>query len=206
MFEGEGNGIDVTGGATVHVEKCVIHLFPAGWGIFVQTQASSTKAELYVSDTVLADNGFTVAGGGIIVQPGVSNTVSKVVLNRVEVQGNFFGIKADATQVSGGVIQMTIRDGVSSGNASNGIVATGNASGPAIVMMIDRSTSSHNAAGFGVIADGPKTTIRLGGSSIAGNPTGVGVSNGGVLESHGTDQINGNSNDGIASLTPIGLH
>ena len=183
----------------------VTALAASGWGIFEQTQAPST-AELYVSDTMLADSGFSAAGGGIIVQPGVSNTVSKVVLNRVEVQGNFFGIKADATQVSGGVIQMTIRDSVSSGNASNGIVATGNASGPAIVMMIDRSTSSHNAAGFGVIADGPKTTIRLGGSSIAGNPTGVGVSNGGVLESYGTNQINGNSNDGIASLTPIGLH
>ncbi|MBV8566125.1 MAG: hypothetical protein JO273_11795 [Methylobacteriaceae bacterium] len=63
-----------------------------------------------------------------------------------------------------------------------------------------------SSAGFGVIADGRKTTIRLGGSSIAGNPTGVGVNNGGVLQSYGTNQINANSNDGIASLTPIGLH
>ncbi|MBV9634669.1 MAG: hypothetical protein JO163_15820 [Methylobacteriaceae bacterium] len=89
---------------------------------------------------------------------------------------------------------------------TNGIVGTGNANGPAIVMMIDHSTSSHNAAGFSVIADGPKTTIRLGGSSIAGNINGVGVSNGGVLQSYGTNQINGNSNDGIAALTPIGMH
>ncbi|MBV8564460.1 MAG: hypothetical protein JO273_03280 [Methylobacteriaceae bacterium] len=41
----------------------------------------------------------------------------------------------------------------------------------------------------------------LGGSSIAGNINGVGVSNGGVLQSFGTNQITGNSKDGIASLT-----
>ncbi|MBV8565192.1 MAG: hypothetical protein JOZ58_25495 [Acetobacteraceae bacterium] len=92
---------------------------------------------------------------------------------------------------------------MNSSNGANGIIGTGNASGPAIVMM---STSSHNAAGFGVIADGPQTTIQVGGSSITGNINGVGVSNGGVLESYRTNQINGNSNDGIAALTPIELH
>ncbi|MBV9703242.1 MAG: hypothetical protein JO163_10980, partial [Methylobacteriaceae bacterium] len=115
------------------------------------------------------------------------------------------GIKAIGGNYSGNVINMTIRDSVSSGNGANGIVGTGTASGAVIVMMIDHSTSSHNG-GFGVIADGPKTTIRMGNSSIAGNIDGVGVSNGGVLQSYGTNRINGNSSDGIASLTPIGLH
>jgi len=132
--------------------------------------------------------------------------ITKATLNRVEVRGNFFGIKADGNGQSSGVINMTIRDSVSSGNAANGIVGTNTGGGAAVVMMIDRSTSSHNAAGFGVIADGPRTAIRLGGSSITGNINGVGASNGGLLESYGTNQINGNSNDGIASLTPIGLH
>ncbi|MBV9634404.1 MAG: hypothetical protein JOZ40_07215, partial [Methylobacteriaceae bacterium] len=89
----------------------MIHDFDLGSGIFVQTQGS-TSAELYLSDTVLADNGLEGAGAGIIVRPFVSNTVSKVVLNRVEIEGNFFGIKADGTQVTGGVINMTIRDSV----------------------------------------------------------------------------------------------
>ena len=43
-------------------------------------------------------------------------------------------------------------------------------------------------------------------SGAIGNSNGVGASNGGVLQSYGTNQINGNSNDGIASLTPMGLH
>ncbi|MBV8565160.1 MAG: hypothetical protein JO163_07275 [Methylobacteriaceae bacterium] len=204
-------GIEFAGGGTLRIEKCVIHDFSGpeidkeGWGIVAQN--ATAPYELFVSDTILAHNGTASSGGGILISPTIANSINKVVLNRVEVRNNYFGIKADGTQsFGGGVINMTIRDSVSSGNASNGIVGTGNSSGPAILMMIDRSASSHNAAGFGVIADGSKTTIRLGGSSIAGNINGVGVSNGGVLESYGTNQINGNSNDGIASLTPIGLH
>ena len=200
-------GIVLVSAAALRVEKCVIHDFTGSdnfvsGGIVMQP---SSAAELIVSDTIVANNGTGSQGAGILILPGSAN-VFKATLNRVEARGNFFGIKADGAFRPGAVVNMTIRDSVSSDNAANGIVGTGMMNGAAIVMMIDRSTSSHNTAGFGVIADGPKTTIRLGGSSIAGNPTGVGVSNGGVLQSYGTNQINGNSNDGIGALTPIGLH
>ncbi|MBV9218522.1 MAG: hypothetical protein JO366_20235 [Methylobacteriaceae bacterium] len=201
---GGQTGIAIQQAGVVHIEKCVIHDFISSPAQGIQIGPDS-NAEVFVSDTIVMNNsGLT--GAGIFIVPNSTNIIVKVVLNRVEARNNFFGIKADGTSLGGGVINMTVRDSVSVGNASNGIVATGPASGAAIVMMIDRSAASHNAAGFGVIADGPKTTIRLGGSSIAGNVNGVGVSNGGVLQSYGTNQINGNSNDGIASLTPIGLH
>ncbi|MBV8564531.1 MAG: hypothetical protein JO273_03640 [Methylobacteriaceae bacterium] len=200
-------GITFEGGAALHIEKCVIRNFnstrtdiPVA-GILDEAAGNS---ELFVSDTVVTNNGTGAPGAGIWINPFTDNSVAKVTLNRVEARDNYFGIKADGNRTAHGVINMTIRDSVSTGNISNGVVGT--SFYVAIVMMIDRSTSSHNAAGFGVIADGPKTTIRLGGSSIAGNINGVGVSNGGVLQSYGTNQINGNSNDGIASLTPIGLH
>ncbi|MBV8566649.1 MAG: hypothetical protein JO273_14445 [Methylobacteriaceae bacterium] len=202
--DGVGNvGILFQLGFALYIEHCIIHDFPGGG---IQMTSSSAPMELSVSDTAIINNGNGSTEAGILIQPRFSSTVSKIVLDRVELRNNFFGVKADGTMTTGGVINMTVRDSVSAGNASNGIVGTGNASGAAIVMMIDHSASSHNAAGFGVIADGPKTTIRLGGSSIAGNINGVGVSNGGVLQSYGTNQINGNSNDGIAALTPIGLH
>ncbi|MBV9220855.1 MAG: right-handed parallel beta-helix repeat-containing protein [Methylobacteriaceae bacterium] len=201
-------GIDFAGGAALHIEKCIIRDFATGsggWGIFDEA-AGATPSVLFVSDTVLENNGTASSGGGIDIQPITSGSTSKVVLNRVEARNNFFGIKADGTMVSGGVINMTVRDSVSSGNASNGIVGITSAAGAAIVMMIDHSASSHNAAGFGVLADGPNVTIRLASSSVAGNINGVGAGLGGVLQSYGTNEINGNSSDGIASLTPIGLH
>ncbi|MBV8568581.1 MAG: hypothetical protein JO273_24330 [Methylobacteriaceae bacterium] len=200
---GQGSfGIRFFTGGALHVENCVIRNFnfTPGWGIDF---APETPAELYVSDTVFSSNGSTANGGGILAELSADGAIAKVMVNRVQAKGNFFGIKADGSAASG-VINMTVRNSVSSGNSANGIVGTSNRA--AVVIMIDRSTSSHNIAGFGVIADGPATVARVGNSSIAGNINGVGATNGASLQSYDTNQINGNSNDGIASVTPISLH
>ena len=189
-------GVELASAKALHIEKCIIHHFNGGWGILAWPGGSAGTTELFVSDTVLENNGGGGSGGGIDARPVGTGNILKVVLNRVEAQGNFFGIRADGSSSNGGVVQMTIRDSVSSGNAANGIVGTSSFGSSAVVMMIDRSASSHNAAGYGVIADGPVTTIRLGNSSIAGNITGVGATNGGSLQSFKTNQIKGNSTDG----------
>ncbi|MBV9635063.1 MAG: hypothetical protein JOZ40_10575 [Methylobacteriaceae bacterium] len=210
-FTGGDFGIAYYAGAALHVEKCIIHDFNSsgssfGWGILVAPSTDNAVLKVYVSDTSLINNGTTSSGGGLLVQPNaVVNTITKVVLNRVEVRNNFFGIKADGTvaNTSGGVINMTVRDSVSAGNTANGIVGTSSGNGPAIVMMVDRSASSHNG-GYGVIAFGPLTTIRIGNMSIAGNATGAGTLSGGSVQSFKTNQIKGNSVDGTP-LPGIGL-
>jgi hypothetical protein len=192
-------GIEFLGGGVLHVEKCVFRNFAFsgdGWGILAAAQGNPISA-LFVSDTVLENNGTASSGGGILIVPEVANAISRATLNRVEARNNFFGIKVDAMGATGGVINMTVRDSVSSGNHSNGIVATSNSSGPAIIMMVESSTSSQNAtAGFGVIADGPKTTITLSGSTMMGNVNGIGASNGGQLVSYQNNNITLNSTDG----------
>jgi hypothetical protein len=189
-------GIGFPGGAALHVEKCVIR--NAGWGLIANPQ-NNTISELFVSDTVLENNGDASSGGGVLIDPFLANAITRVTLNRVEARNNFFGIKADGTTPSatGGVINMTVRDSVSAGNHSNGIVATGNAGGPAIIMMVEHSTSSQNAtAGFGVISDGPRSTITLTGSTVMGNINGIGASNGGSLVSYQNNNVTLNSVDG----------
>src|SRR5260370_10919891 len=75
---------------------------------------------------------------------------------------------------------MRVREGVCDGNHANGVVAPGKAWGPAIIMMVADSTSSQNAtAGFGVIADGPQTTIVLTGPTVMGNINGISARNDG---------------------------
>jgi hypothetical protein len=192
-------GISFRSAAALHVEKCTIRNFAgnsSGWGIIGQP-LSTPISELFVSDTVLENNGTPSAGGGIWIVPVTANAISRVTLNRVEARNNFFGIKADGEFASGGVINMTVRDSVSSGNHSNGIVGTGPANGPSIIMMVEHSTSSQNAtAGFGVIADGPKTTIMLTSSTVMGNINGIGTSNGGQLVSYQNNNVTLNSVDG----------
>jgi hypothetical protein len=194
-------GIDFLSGAALHVEKCVIRNFASlnyGWGIWAERFVNTTS-ELFVSDTILENNGNASSGGGIWILANVANGINRVTLNRVEARNNFFGIKADGVSagISGGVINMTVRDSVSSGNHSNGIVATGNAAGPAIIMMVEHTTASQNAtAGFGVISDGPKSTITLSNSTVMGNINGIGASNGGQLVSYGNNNVSLNSVDG----------
>jgi hypothetical protein len=70
-------------------------------------------------------------------------------------------------------------------------------------MMVERSTSSQNAtAGLGIIADGPKTTIALTGSTVMGNINGIGASNGGQLVSYQDNQVILSSNNGTPPLSP----
>jgi hypothetical protein len=195
---GGGAGVAFTSGGALHIEKCVIRNFNStglGWGI--SATPNNSGAQLFVSDTVLENNGTSSSGGGISVESNAPSGVLRVSLNRVEARNNFFGIKADGAFATGGVTNMTVRDSVAFGNHSNGIVATGTSDGPAIIMMIEHSTSSQNAtAGFGIIADGPKTTIALSGSTVMGNINGIGASNGGQLISYSDNKVNLNSADG----------
>ena len=201
-IEGAGaglHGVDFGIGAALHLEYCRIRDF-TGSGIRFFPSAAS---ELYVTDTTISKNGGVAEGGGIVVRAPTGAT-SKVVVNQSNVQNNTTGIKADGISNGGGVINMTVRDTSSVGNTQNGIVGTMSAGGAAIVMMLDRVAASHNAAGFGIIADGPSTFIHVGGSSIAGNANGVGSSNGGTLLSFKTNQIRGNSSDGTP-VAAVGL-
>ena len=199
-FQGVGGvtttGIHLQGGGALHIENSRfrdlarngIQLFPAA------------AIELYVTDTTISNNG-SAGGGGILLQAAAGST-TKVTVNRSNVQNNATGIKAAGG--ASGVINMTIRDTASVGNTQNGIVGTTSAGGAAVVMMLDRVAASHNAAGYGIIADGPLTFITVGRSSVAGNAFGVGTSHGGTLLSLKTNQIRGNSSDGTP-IAAVGL-
>ena len=151
-----------------------------------------------MTDTHFYNNGDAASGGGILIN-GIAGATSKVMLKNVTIVNNFFGFKADGTGAAGGIINMTFSNVVSGQNSSNGIVGTTPAGGASIVGLIDRSVASHNAAGFGIIADGAGTTIRIGNSVVSGNQNGVGTSNGGTLQSYKNNEINNNSSDG----TPV---
>jgi hypothetical protein len=203
-FEGVGTGLSgivFNTGAALHVQNSIIRGFSggsAGNGILFQPSAA---AELYVSDTVVADN----VGTGIEIKP--TGTGSALVsLARVRAENNTTGIRGNGTGGTG-AINISIVDSVSSGNTGAGINATTPASGQTTQITIDRSASSNNAS-FGIRADGAGATVRFGNSVFSGNQNVNGTVtavNSATLGSYGNNLINGNVADAPFPPT-ISLH
>ena len=187
------SGILFLGAGTLHVEHCLIRKFnssSAGMGISVATNGPS---RIFVSDSYITDNGTGSIGGGIVIRPTGSASVN-AVLKDVHVENNAaVGIKVDSTGGTG-VVNLMVVDSVAAGSGNSNIAAfTTPGTGTANVV-IDRA--SLTGAALGLRSDGATTTVRIGNSSISSNGTGVLSANGGILQSYGNNQLNGNTTDG----------
>jgi hypothetical protein len=193
------SGISFIGAGVLHVQHCLIRGFNSGSASGINFAANG-PSELYVSDSVIADNGTGATGAGILIRPTGSAGVN-AVLNQVHVENNSRGINVDSTAGTG-TVNLTVIDSISAGNTNSNISAfTSPGTGTANVMI---NRASLSASTVGLRSDGATTTIRIGSSVIFGNVTGVVTANGGVLQSYGTNQLNGNTTDGTMAL--IGLH
>jgi hypothetical protein len=144
---------------------------------------------------VVRNNGTGSTGGGIVINPQPGGS-AQVVLNRVSVDKNIFGIVADGSGSTGG-INMTITDSVSSGNLNDGIIATTSSGHAPIGVLVTNSKSANN--GFGIRSLGPGVTVRVDGSKVVGNSTGLGLSGGGALLSAGNNIVEANAVNGAFS-------
>jgi len=182
-------GVSFLSGGALHVHNSVIRGTTDG----ISFVPASGNGELYVANSVIANSSTR----GIRVEPSGSGG-AKVVLDRVRVENapfSSFGIIVSGFSTSGSV-SATVRDSVSAGNAIIGIVASDNGSGTTNVM-IDRSASLDNTTG--IQASGAGATIQIGDSTVTRNGTGLKPFNGGVINSYGTNKVNGNGSDGAAT-------
>jgi hypothetical protein len=182
-----------TSGSTLIVEKCQIGNSSGLAGGFGLTFQPAASARLVVTDSSFFNNGNPNSGAGIQIFPQSSGS-AEVVLERVTVASNTFGIAADGSQSAAG-INMTISDSVVSANTQDGIVATTSASGAPMGLTI-KNTRSLNNAGFGVRTIGTGVTARLSSVTLTGNGTGVAAQNGGSIVTFGNNEIIGNGNNG----------
>jgi hypothetical protein len=192
------NGIIFTGGGALHVDKCLIKNFhgaaPNGVGL---NFAPSIAGELFVSDTVLIDNGSGINGQGIRIAPSGSGS-AKVAIERVRAENNAVGIEAIATATSG-AMYITIRDTLASGNRSTGFSAVTPAFAQSINMMISNSAAVNNGTA-GISASGAKARVMVGNTTVTGNNFGLSFASGGQLQSYGNNAVNLNIvSDGVPS-------
>jgi hypothetical protein len=195
-------GINAENMAALYVENCVITNYnlentatPLLFGI--EFAPSTGPSQLFVTNTVISDNGNTGADsafgftGGILILPA-SGVQANVNITRSKIQGNIFGIIADGTQ--GGSIRGVVKDSVVSGNIQNGITAS--SSGSSVVLMVEGTDASSNG-NHGLVAGGSGAGMLVRTTSVFNNGGGLYTTSGGTLYSYGNNKVNGNNgNDG----------
>jgi hypothetical protein len=185
-------GVLFNGGSDLTLENVKIFGFTSTG---IKFTPSTSGSKLVVSDTTLSNNGNGSTGGGIVISPQSGGT-AQVTLNRVTASKNVFGIVADGTGSTNG-INMTIADSVSSGNSQDGIIAVTPSGGAPIGVYLKNTKSVNNP--IGIRSLGPNVTVRVDGSSVLGNSTGLSFSGGGALLSAGNNMVQANGINGSFS-------
>ena len=187
-------GILFTTGGTLEIENCVVRNF-ANAGINI---VPSTSSSFSVSNTIASNN----LANGILIVPTVSAVVTGV-LSEVTANNNFNGIFVNGRLTTGASFNVTIVDSVASNNRSGGVIAASASGNLATAVMLRNVVASNNVTGLGA---GQNAIFRVAHSVVTGNNTGVNTSGGGILNSYVDNNINGNTSDNTAVLTPLAMH
>jgi hypothetical protein len=193
IIDGENigsTGIRFNNGLFLTVENCVIrHVTGDGIDLF-----SSASSNLFVSNTLVADNG----AGGIQVSPTGSGTVT-AVFNRIEINNNAAsGITLTGQFSSGGTINATMSESVASRNGYG--VSINSISGePETTLTLFHSVVANN--GNGIASNGANATLTVAQSMVTGNTSAGWNITGSVAQSYGDNYFNGNgANTGSLTL------
>jgi len=193
VIDGQGaasgfSGIVYRAASAVHVQNCVIRNFqttgPNGSNGITVELSGTDRGKLFVSDTLVSDNGRTgTANGYGISAQAVQSASLSVVLNRVRVENNAQGIAAD-NSVSA-AMWMIVRDSVVSGNGGDGIFA-----GTTSFVFVTGS-SVVDSGNFGIQTLG-SGAILMSKTTVARNGVGLASSLAGRIVSYRNNEIDNN--------------
>jgi hypothetical protein len=183
---GAGNlGVFASRVGALRIEQCKIFGFvTVGIGSEVPTGVGS---ELYVSDSVISENGTTGTDSGILVRTSGTAT-ARVSLGNVKLDNNNNGLLVQTLQGSTGQISLSMRDSTAAGNGNTGI--TVQSLGATIVTALDNVTATTNSTGL--LVDGSATRVLITRLTAIVNFIGLSTVNSGVIVSYGDNHINNN--------------
>jgi hypothetical protein len=185
------SGIVFNSGGSLNVQDSVIRNFSSNGIVFAPN--SSTLSQIFVSNTLVADNG----GIGIQLVPFGSGTTSGI-FDHVKLQNN---VSIGLSVLAGQTTTLTFTDSVSANNGGAGISDDGSA-GPSGSIMVRNSTIANNGTD-GLVASGTGATIRVTRSAITGNATGWNNPTSGVVLSYGDNNIDGNNGGNTEPPNPL---
>jgi hypothetical protein len=182
-------------GTRLNIEDCTIYNFaaanPNGHGVLINN--TTGQARVFITNTVIRNNGSATFGSGIrIIPTGAAGAL--VVLNNVHLTGNFRGIDMVTTGTSAGS-NVTINNSTIDHSVDNAINVVTNAN--TATLMLSNVTIANNLNG--VITSGSGSVTRIGGSMITQNGSAISGAAGSTFFSYKNNQINGNAADN----TPI---
>lgn len=190
------SGVRLYTGGTLTIENCVVRDF-ANAGINL---SPTTSGSFSISNVIASNNGHI----GVRVHPRGTAVVTGVI-NKVMANNNgVFGITVDGVELTGASLNVTVAGSESSNNGKFGVIVFSQ-SGQTATSVTVRNTIVSDDVDFGLAA-GPNAIVRVAHTKVSGNVNGVGTFGGGSIFSYGDNDINGNMDDGLASLTPIAMH
>jgi hypothetical protein len=188
------SGILFNSGGRLNIRDSVIQNFTQN-GIFCSPN-TSTLSQLYVSNTLVSDNGKN----GIEISSGAGTGTTNGVLDHVQIENNAQNGLYVITNTE--TINVIVSDSVSANNGESGIVAFPQGVAP-VNIMVRNSTIANNNGIAGLEADESGATIRVTRSTITGNFAGWATAGAGVVSTFGDNDIFGNGSANNAP-TPVG--
>ena len=212
--QGGANAINLTAGARLSVENCVIGNM-TGSGIVVNTAGAPVTVR--VTDTIIRDNG----GNGILLQDGALGTIKRTTISgntsagvqvlgtlaasvttaditESTIDGNANGFDV-STQNATAVVKGAIHNSQIVRNSGNGVVAQSGVDFARV--SVTSNIISNNNAGVTSSSGG---IILLGGNTVTFNGTGLSIPTDGVIGSTGNNAVFLNTVDADAIIPSAG--
>ena len=208
---GGTGGINMTNGAGLTVENCVIANLTAT-GIYVNTAAS-----LRVTDTTIRDNGIN----GIHLLNGARATVTRATISGNSDTGvGVFGTVASTTttadiadstmdgnnlafiawsQNATAILKTSIRDSRVVRNITYGLIAQ-STNGASSTLSVSNNIISNNGDGIRAVSAGSK--VWASGNTVSENGVGL-FNNSGLFESAGNNAVRNNGTNTLGTITAI---
>jgi len=195
-------GINFTSGASLTVEDVLIQRFNTSTAVGIRF-APAGAARLTVHNTVITNNGFGSAGGGLLVSPTGASGNARVVIDNVNFALNANNaVRVDTTgNTSASGVVMDIANSQLSGSSNGLSLNTPVGTTFAVANIVNSSIFSN--PGNALAVNGSASTIRAGNNLITSNGFVTSIAGGGTIKSYGDNIIDGNSNP--AAFTPPNL-
>lgn len=186
------DGIRFLAGGSLHVEETTVSNMTNGINVGLNQAAN---AEVYVINSYIRNN----SNVGMFVSNANAGTIN-VVVERTTSENNVFGI------IGRGGTRMDLRNSVISGNSTTGVLSEVNiAAGPiSIINVINCSVtgngtglSAGNSAAFG------QGNLRVSGTTISFNTTGVTAGSNGVANTFNDNTLRDNVINGAFTMPPL---